>query len=225
VTAGDANAVDNRPLPRGPHGLPREEVRESQRGRMLSAIAEAVADKGYNATTVGDVVAGAGVSRKTFYEHFDDKEECFLAAWETGVDRLSDAIVASQAGVADPIERIRLGLRAYLGTLASRPAFARTFLIEVVAAGPRAEARRADVHERFATLLQTLHEQMRLELGTLPDVPSGLFRAAVGAINELVSCHVREGRTKQLLELEDELLYLQLVLFAGHDAAARATRS
>ena len=71
-------------LPRGPHRLAREEVLASQRGRMLAAIAEAVAEKGYAATTVADVVGRAGVSRKTFYEHFADKEECFLAAWDAG---------------------------------------------------------------------------------------------------------------------------------------------
>jgi AcrR family transcriptional regulator len=227
VTAGDTETVPAREtaparLPRGPHRLAREQVLASQRGRMLDAIAEAVAAKGYAATTVGDVVGRAGVSRKTFYEHFDDKEECFLAAWEAGVQILTDAIVGSQDQTADPIERMRQGLRAYLETLASEPAFARSFLIEVVAAGPRAGARRAEVHAGFADLLQSLHEQARRDLQTLPEVPAPLFRAAVGAINELVSDHVREGRTADLPELEDAILYLELVLFAGHDVAARA---
>jgi AcrR family transcriptional regulator len=189
---------------------------------MLDAIAAAVATKGYAATTVGDVVGGAGVSRKTFYEHFDDKEECFLAAWDVGVEILFDAIVGTQGDARDPIERMRLGVRAYLQTLAAEPAFARTFLIEVVAAGRRAEARRAEVNGRFATLLRGQHEQARHEMETLPDVPPPVFRAAVGAINELVSGHVRDGRTDALPELEDTILYLELVLFAGHDVAGQA---
>jgi AcrR family transcriptional regulator len=190
---------------------------------MLDAVASAVADKGYAATTVGDIVSGAGVSRKTFYEHFADKEECFLAAWDTGVQILFDAIYAARDDETDPIERMRAGLRAYLETLAAEPAFARSFFIEVVAAGPRAEARRGEVHARFADLFATLHEQARREMPQLPDVPPAISKAAVGAINELVSDHVRAARTEQLPELEDTILYLELVLFAGHDVAERAT--
>ena len=220
----DTEAVGARPLPRGPHRLPRHEVLESQRGRMLEAIAEAVAEKGYAATTVGDVVGGAGVSRKTFYEHFVDKEECFLAAWEAGVDILFAAIEHAQRDVRDPIERLRLGVRGYLSTLADEPAFARTFLIEVVAAGPRMEARRAGVHARFADLLADQHEQARRELETMPRVDPPIFRATVGAINELVSDYVRSGRTAELPDLEDTILQVELVLFAGHELAARAAR-
>ncbi len=216
-------AVETRPLPRGPHRLTRETVLESQRGRMLDAIAEAVAAKGYAATTVGDVVSGAGVSRKTFYEHFADKEECFLAAWDVGVQVLFDAIAASRDPAADSIERMRAGVRAYLETLAAEPAFARSFFIEVVAAGPQAEARRGEVHGRFADLLATMNDQVRREMPQLPDAPPAVARAAVGAINELVYEYVRVGRTEQLPELEDTILHLELVLFAGHDVAARAT--
>jgi len=223
MATGETQTIEPRPLPRGPHRLTRETVLESQRGRMLDAVAVAVADKGYAATTVGDVVSGAGVSRKTFYEHFSDKEECFLAAWDTGVQVVFEAILASRDQARDPIERMRAGLRAYLATLAAEPAFARSFFIEVVAAGPRAEARRAEVHAQFAELFTTLHEQARREMPQLPDVPPAIPRAAVGAINELVSDYVRAGRTEQLPELEDTILYLELVLFAGHDVAARAT--
>jgi AcrR family transcriptional regulator len=222
MSLGQTTTVEARPLPRGPHGLTRETVIESQRGRMIDAIAEAVADKGYAATTVGDVVSRAGVSRKTFYEHFSDKEDCFLAAWDTGVQVLFDAIMSSRDRESNPIERMRAGLRAYLRTLAAEPAFARSFFIEVVAAGPRAEARRAEVHARFSELFATIQQQARRDMPELPDVPPAISRAAVGAVNELVSDYVRSGRTERLPELEDTLLYLELVLFAGHDVAARA---
>jgi AcrR family transcriptional regulator len=223
MTGGDAQTVEGRPLPRGPHRLAREQVVASQRGRMLDAIAQSVAAKGYTATTVGDVVSRAGVSRKTFYEHFTDKEECFLAAYDTGVEVLYGAIDAAGAGIADPIERMRAGVRAHLATLAAEPHFARSFLIEIVAAGPRAEARRAAVHERFAERLAAVHAAARRDLPSLPEVHEALFRASVGAFNELVTEYVREERTAQLGELEDTLLYLELVLFAGHELAARAT--
>ena len=225
MTSGQAHAVEPRALPRGPHSLDREQVLESQRGRMLEAIATAVAAKGYAATTVGDVVKGAGVSRKTFYEHFADKEHCFLDAWEIGVQIIFDAIRDSQREARGPVERMRFGLRAYLRTLAANPAFARSFLIEVVAAGPQAEARRAQVHESFAELFATQHELARREQPELPAVPHTICRAAVGAVNELVSDHVRGGRTAELPDLEEPILHLELVLFAGHGVADAATRS
>ena len=133
-----------RTLPRGPHNLTRDDILTSPRERMIDAMADCVAGKSYGATTVGDVISGAGVSRKTFYEHFDDKEDYFLAAFDAGVDRLLSAIASAapeRSGLARADAR---RVRAYLVTLADNPAFARTFLLEVFAAGPRAIERRAE---------------------------------------------------------------------------------
>jgi AcrR family transcriptional regulator len=210
----------HRPLPRGPHGLERDVVLASQRGRMLTAMAEAVARKTYAGTTVADVVAGAGVSRKTFYEHFRDKEECFLAAFDAGVDMLLEAIAAAQPRADDDSWLGLTRARAYLEALASQPAFARTFLIEVFAAGPQALDRRAEVLRRFAQLFRDLHDEARRQFPELPPVPAPVYVAAVGAINELVSEFAREGRTRELPELEDTLVYLQVALFAGRETAA-----
>jgi AcrR family transcriptional regulator len=189
---------------------------------MLEAMAHAVAEKGYAATTVADVVGGAGVSRKTFYEHFRDKEECFLAAWDAGVQVLVDAVERSALEAEGEWRRhIRAGVRAYLHTLAARPDFARTFLIEVLAAGPEALERRAEVHARFAELLKTLHESYRADHpNEIPELPDEVFIATVGAVNELVTDRVRKGRTAELPELEDVISYLQIAFLAGH---ARAT--
>src|SRR3954452_2874119 len=175
-----------RPLPRGPHNLTRDDVLASQRQRMTTAMAAAVASKGYPAPTVGDVVAGAGVSRKTFYEHFRDKEECFLAAFDAGVEALLAAIVAAEPDGPGWEETLRARVRAYLVTLASRPEFARTFLIEVFAAGPRALERRAQVHERFAQLIADLYADAPRESPALPAVPEPIWTASVGALNEVV---------------------------------------
>ena len=209
-------------LPRGPHRLAREEVLASQRARMLEAMAHAVAAKGYAATTVADVVGGAGVSRKTFYEHFQDKEDCFLAAFDVGVGVLVNAVErATLEATGEWRNHIRAGVRAYLTTLAAVPAFARTFLIEVLAAGPRALERRAEVHARFAQVLRTLHETYRADHpDEIPELPDEVFIAVVGAVNELVSDRVRKGRTADLLELEPVISYLQIAFLAGHSEAA-----
>ncbi|MEA2379823.1 MAG: hypothetical protein QOD13_3730 [Thermoleophilaceae bacterium] len=76
-----------RRLPRGTHGLDRDVVEASQRTRLLEAVGRAVAERGYAAATIDDVVRGAGVSKKTFYDHFADKQECFLAAYEAASQR------------------------------------------------------------------------------------------------------------------------------------------
>lgn len=140
-------------LPRGRHGLSREAVAADQRLRILAAVAETMAEKGYVATTVADILARAGVSRETFYQQFASKQDAFMAAFdaagEIALESLAvgwdDALVASGA---TPIDRFDAALVAYLDALVARPAFARTFLVEVYAAGPEAIARRAAFQAR-----------------------------------------------------------------------------
>src|ERR1700712_4307239 len=117
------------PLPRGRHAAPREVGWESQRGRMLAAVASVVASKGYGALTVADVIAEAGVSRKTFYEHFVNRDECFLAAYDAGVELMLGAVDAAirDAVPEGPRAMARAGTARYLDLLAANPAFARTF--------------------------------------------------------------------------------------------------
>src|SRR5881397_3037051 len=92
-----------RVLPRGPHSLGRDVVEASQRGRLLDAMAHVVADQGYGATSVADVIPRAGVSRKTFYVHFRDKLDCFLAAYEMGVEVLLETVRRAGDGARDPL--------------------------------------------------------------------------------------------------------------------------
>jgi AcrR family transcriptional regulator len=203
-------------LPRGRHAAPREVVRESQRGRMLAAMAGVVGAKGYGAVAVADVIARAGVSRKTFYEHFENKEECFLAAYDAGVEVMLDAIDSAirDAAPGGPLAIARAGTARYLETLAANPAFARTFLVEVLAAGPRALERRARVHARFADQLATIHRATRGG-GAGPvagDPPPHVFRACVGAIHELVTDHVLHCGAETLPSLLDELVEVEAAL-------------
>lgn len=208
-----------RTLPRGPHRLAREVVLASQRGRLLDAIAQVVAEKGYGPTTVGDVIERAGVSRKTFYEHFRDKEACFLAAYDAGVEVLLATMRDADRGLTDPLDRTRARVRAYLQTLAAEPAFARTFLIEVAAAGPRALRRRRDVHDAVAAFVG--------EDGRGAGVPAEAPLAAVGATQELVTRWVEDGRIAELPALEPAVVHVYTALLGlglGPGAAARPPR-
>ncbi len=143
-------------LPRGRHSLSREQVRASQRARMLHAMVEAVAQKGYASTSVADVIGGARASRETFYEHFENKQDCFLAAYDEAVRRLTDAMRGAAAGGAPAAGRFERVLERYLDAIAAEPALARTFLIEVYAAGPDAWRRRARVLDRFGEVAYEL---------------------------------------------------------------------
>ena len=199
-----------RALPRGPHRLAREEVLASQRGRLLDAIAEVVALRGYGAATVANVIDHAGVSRKTFYEHFRDKESCFLAVYDAGVEVLL-ATMREAGGESDhPAGRVRALVRAYLGTLALEPAFARSLLIEVAAVGDRALARRREVHDAFADFLA--------EVAPEDAVAETTRLAAVGATQEIVARWVEDGQAAPLEELEDAIVDVNLRLLAP-DAA------
>jgi len=206
-------------LPRGRHAPPREVVWESQRGRMLAATAKAVGEKGYGVVAVADVITRAGVSRRTFYEHFDNKEECFLAAYDAGVEAMLGAIdeAIGEAAGGGPLAIARAGTARYLDTLAANPAFARTFLVEVLAAGPRALERRSAVHARFAEQLAVVHRAARGS--SVPAPPPHVFRACVGAIHELVTDHVLRRGAETLPSLLDDLVDVERALLL--DAAPR----
>jgi AcrR family transcriptional regulator len=136
-------------LPRGRHGLTREQVVHSQRGRIFRAMAETMARKGYAATSVSEVLRAAGVSRETFYEQFSSKEDCFMDAFGAAVEAVLGAVRAAPGSGGTALERFELGLQAYLDALAGDPAFARVLLIEVYAAGPAALQRRVVLQRGF----------------------------------------------------------------------------
>lgn len=190
---------ERQPLPPGPRVLPSELVEDVQRSRLVAGMAEAAAEKGYAATTIGDVVAHAQVSRRTFYEHFEDKDACFLAAYDASAD-LVRAIVAEavESAPANWRERISAGIDAYLGTLASEPVLTRVFLVEIFATGPKSLAHRRAAHRSFAELMRGLVDEHRDELPEAWSLDVATATAIVGAMHELVLLAVEEGRTGEL---------------------------
>lgn len=208
-----------RPLPRGPHGLSREEVELSQRARLLQATTDAVAELGYVKTTVADILARAGVSRATFYRLFRDKEDCFEAAYRANAELVASAMAAAldtlQAGDdLDPLARLDRVLAMYLAALRNAPALARVFLIEVYAAGPAAiEQRRASL-EGFVDIVAETHRGETGVLGTDPDQRFAA-QAFVGAVSSLVTNAVGVGDTDGLLELREPLMRLAAQITQG----------
>ena len=203
-----------RRLPRGTHGLDRDVVEASQRTRLLEAVGRAVAERGYAAATIDDVVRRAGVSKKTFYEHFADKQDCFLAAYESASEELLERVREAHASEDDWLERTRAGIRAYLRWLAAEPALAGVFLIEVAAAGPQALEQREGLRDRYAELMRERRVDGQTKL------PIEVFHAVVAAVDDVVVRHIRESGAEDLPALEPVLVYLQVALLAGPSAAA-----
>jgi AcrR family transcriptional regulator len=212
-----------RRLPRGTHGLDPGVVAESQRARLLEAVGRAVADKGYAGATIDDIVRGAGVSKKTFYDHFSDKLDCFLAAYEAASDELLTRLRDAQATGAGWLDRTRAGVVAYLRWLAAEPALARVFLIEVAAAGPVAAERRERLRDRYAEVMRELQDDARTDIPALPRLPDEIFHALVAAVDEVVVRRIRESGGADLPDLEPVLLHLQVALLAGPQVAAEAS--
>jgi AcrR family transcriptional regulator len=208
MSAADAR----RALPRGPHGLSREEVEVSQRARLLQAATDAVAELGYVKTTVADILGRAGVSRATFYQLFRDKEDCFQAAYQANADLVA-AVMAAEleqvraSGERDPLARLDRVLGVYLSALRSAPALARVFLVEVYAAGPAAIDQRRASLEAFADVVAETH---RGESGVLGTRATQRFaaQAFVGAVSSLVTNAVGVGDTDGLLRLREPLMRL-----------------
>jgi AcrR family transcriptional regulator len=177
------------------------DIASDQRARLLAAMANVVAAKGYAATTVADVVRDAGVSRSTFYELFSSKEACFLAAYHEGVDDLLQAVrEAVHEAQDDWRAQLRAGIRAYLARLARPDHFARVYIDEIHAAGAAALEARADALRRFADRYHASFSQARAADPTLrePD-PDALLVLCAGT-EQLVAERLRAGGDVRRLE-------------------------
>jgi AcrR family transcriptional regulator len=205
-------------LPRGRNRLPQPDVRASQRERLLRSVLAAVAESGYLAVTVADIVRRARVSRVAFYAHFADKEDCFLAATAEGRDLMVARIVTDTRALpadAPDDEVLRVAFRAYLAFLAGEPAFARVFYIHMPTAGPRAVDRLDAAQSRFADLTRRWHRRARERHPQWPSVPPEAYLALAGAMAQLVRSMVRTDRTDALPELEETLVSLHLAVLAA----------
>jgi len=205
-------------LPRGRHGLPRRFIVHNQRERMLLAVAEAVAEQGFVTTTVADIIARARLSRRTFYEHFADKEECFLAAYDTVVEQLLAAVGQAYEQAEGWPQKVHDGLETFVAYLAAEPAFARMCIVEVVAAGPEARGRRDAAMRVFVDFL----EPGRAEAPRGIVVPALAADIVVGGIYEIIYSRLQRNAADELVEMLPELLYSALVPYIGHRAAERA---
>lgn len=207
-------------FPSGVRRFPAELIRAIQRERLIVAMLSAAADLGYLETNVQDVIDRAGVSRPTFYEHFSNKEDCFLAAFDTSANRLRKKIAAAARKGGDVwCDRVRFALEALLGFASGEPATARTMVVEARAASAAAVKRRVELMDEFARGLQAEAEEL-LPAGSAenPLTATGI----VGGVESLLYSRLCKHEYDQLEALLPSLMYFVVLPYEGHEAAAEA---
>jgi AcrR family transcriptional regulator len=172
---------------------------------MLRAMAETVAEKGFAATVVADVVSRAGVSRKTFYEHFPTLQACFLATFDESVAAVRAVLETALDPALSAEEQCRQVLESYLGLMAAEPKVAKTNLVDVFAVGPAAAARRHESLVGFAGMLAELHGRLRAEGRSRTELTAFDYELLTGAISQAVTLRVATGDTERLPELAPAL--------------------
>jgi len=198
-------------------GLPRAYVVRSQRERLLEATIRVTAAKGYDATSVGDVIEFAGVSEETFYEFFGSREECFLEAYDAVMDVLVAHVESAfEACVAEPWpQRIVAGVRALVELLAAEADIARMAMVEVTAAGDAARERYRAALARFRPFL----EEGRTYSSQGEELPADTARFAIGGATSMIFDEIRAGRGPELPRLLPDLVFAVLMPYLGAEAA------
>jgi AcrR family transcriptional regulator len=209
-------------LPPGRHGLPREFVVHNQRERLIAGLAEAVAEAGYSGTTIAHITRHAAVSRRTFYEHFSSKDECFVAAYDTVMAELRERVAEAFEREDEWPRAVRAGIAAMLEFLAAEPNLARLSMVEALVAGPV-------VVERYDAAIQGLVPYFRAGREDCP--PEVLARlsatteeALVGGMVSLISRRIFAGRTEELESLLPDLVEFTLTPYLGSAEAAKIAR-
>lgn len=209
-------------LPPGRHGLPREFVIHNQRERLIAGLAEAIAENGYSGTTIAHITRHAAVSRRTFYEHFSSKDECFVAAYDTVMEELRGRVSTAFDAEDDWPHAVKAGIGAMLEFLAAEPHLARLCMVEALVAGPVVVERYDAAIQSFVPYFQTGRE------GRPPEVLSRLSptteEALVGGMVSLISRRIIAGKAEQLEELLPDLVEFTLIPYVGSAEAAELAR-
>lgn len=189
-------------LPHGPHGLGRETVARHQRARLYGGMAESVYQRGYAGTSVAHVIALAGVSRRAFYEQFQNKEDCFLATYDALVAASRKRVLKAWLSERGWSNRLYAACKVFLNGVAADPRGANLVLVESIGIGPRG-------HERMQLTATAFERVVATGFSLTPDritLPPLAPRAIVGGLRFVVIRRVREGRAGELSGLTDELL-------------------
>jgi AcrR family transcriptional regulator len=209
------------PLPAGRHGFSREQVAHNQRERLIAGLATAVAEHGYQAVTITHITKEAKVSRRVFYENFEGKEECFLAAFEVVVGHIEELAAGAASPADEWPQRAVAAARAVLSFFAEEPELARLCLVASQSAGPAIAGRLHDaVHEVVPFL-----EQGRAERHAERELPPTTEESTIGALVMLASRKAAAGEARRLEDLLPDFTEFILAPYLGAEEASRLARA
>jgi AcrR family transcriptional regulator len=199
------------------NGLERERVTDIQRARMLASMFDVVCELGVAKVSVAHVVARSGVSRRTFYEIFEDREDCFLAAFDEAVRCAAERVLEAYATAGGWRERMRSSLVALLQFFDEEPSMARLLVVEALAAGPRALERRRRV---LAKIVQAVDEGRR-ESKSGSEPPPLTAEGVVGAVFSVIHGRMLQSDPGALVDLTGPLMSMVVLPYIGARAARR----
>lgn len=208
-------------LPRGFHKLPREVVVNHQRQRLLAGAALALAGRSYAEMTVAHVLKEAGVSRGTFYEHFQNKRECLLVAHEEAFDRLAGTLFRACAGESEWPDKVAAALTAAIDLAVERPEEAQLLIVDAVAADPVLVERVLASNDFLVGLLRNGREHCP-QAGSLPELTE---RALIGAASSVIGNRLLSGQADRLPALKAPLVQLMLMPYLGAREARRVAEA
>jgi AcrR family transcriptional regulator len=203
-------------FPAGVRTLPPDLVRAIQRERLLASMIKTVTEIGYSALTVQNVLTRAGISRPTFYEQFEDKEDCFLAAFDACAGRIRKRVDAAVAEAGSGWrEQLRNGIAELLRFIAAEPEDARMVIVEARASTPAGLRRRDEVLDGFAACIDGLVRE------DLDEAPSAIAAAGVvGGIESVLYARLQRGAIDELDGLLPSLMYFAVLAYAGQEVAS-----
>ncbi len=215
--ARDATVVHN--SARVANGSARQgaHVIEMQRRRLLLAFTEVLTEGGIEGASVGSICKRAGVSRRTFYEIFEDREACFIAAFEQALERVAARVVPAYERECKWNDRVRAGLSTLLEQLDAEPGLARLCVVETLRAGPQVSARRKHTVELLATAI----DEGRSEAKLGNELPSLTAHGVVGGALSVIHGRLLEGGCQPLVELLGPLMGMIVHPYLGAGAARR----
>jgi AcrR family transcriptional regulator len=209
-----------RRLPRGRHALAPEEVLRDQRERLLDAVPRVVAERGYEAMSVADIVKAAAVSRNAFYKNFADKQECFATAHDAGHERLFEVLTGPCDAEVTIEDRVERSLSAGLDALVAEPDVARLLFVEAPSAGEEIALAYHEWLRHYGTLLRSAAPQMPPEAIPAPEVEGVI----VGGIASRVASEVLHGRASKLADLTAPLVEYVLAFYRLGDTRPKEGR-
>ena len=219
--SGEPGAEDSSELPRlprGPHDLSREFVIDNQRERLLAALVITVADDGYASTTISKVTRRATVSWRSFYELFESKEDCFLAAYEEAMGELRGRFAQAFEQEGEWAQAIRAGIAAMLAFLEAEPNLARLCMVEAMVAGSVASKRYEAAIESFVPYFREGREGRPKEIGDR--LSASTEETLVGGVFSVISRQIRGGGGSELESLLAGLVEFALTPYLGGEEAA-----